>query len=138
MSEMRESETDSILLVESDPHLRKVVSASLEQIGVKTHEASQAQDAQRILRTEQPSILIVERDFPHGENGKLIEEFRSHRGQDRSHVVVTTTNRLSTSWRKQHQPKVVVYKPFDVRHLCRVIRALLLEPSKKTLPEHTA
>ena len=117
----------SVLLVESDDRLRRVISASLEQLGIRVMEAKDAEHAENLLDETHPEILVVERDFPHGRNGKIIHSYRNRSSPPSGPVIVTTTDRLSDSWRRQHEPQVVVYKPFDIRHLSRVIIGFLKE-----------
>lgn len=122
---MDQQDDVTVLLMESNDSLRRVVSASLEQIGVRVLEASGADSAQAILESEHPELLIVELDFPHGHNSKLIEAFRKHKPDHKGAVVVITAQRPSNTWRQQYQPEATVYKPFDIRHLCRVITTLV-------------
>lgn len=121
---MDQQDDVTVLLMESNDSLRRVVSASLEQIGVRVLEASSADSAQAILESEHPELLIVELDFPHKHNSKLIEVFRKHKPDHKGAVVVITAQRPSNTWRQQYQPEATVYKPFDTRHLCLIITSL--------------
>lgn len=129
---MDQQDDATVLLVESDDSLRRVISASLEQINVKVIEASGAESAQSILESEHPELLIVELDFPHKHNSKLIEVFRKNKPNHKGAVVVITAQRPSNTWRRKYQPRATVYKPFDIRHLCRVITTLVRVNDRKS------
>jgi two-component system phosphate regulon response regulator PhoB len=120
--------TFKVLLVESEANLRRVITASLEQLGLDVVEASDAKDAHRIIEDESPDLLIVELDFPHGHNGKLINAFRKSGVQEQQAVIVTTTDRPSKTWRQHYRPGATIYKPFDMRHLNRMVLELVHIP----------
>lgn len=113
---------ESILLIESDPDLRKVITLSLRQEGFDILEVSEIAQAYDFMRDRPPEILILELDFPHGNNGALIEAYRGTDNPTTGRVVLTTTIRPGDAWRKKYQPDAVIYKPFDVRQLCDLVK----------------
>jgi DNA-binding response OmpR family regulator len=115
----------TVLLVESEGSLRRVITASLKELGLKVLEASDLDCARDLLKTERPDLLITELDFPYGYNGEIIELFRNQKGECRGSVLVTTTQRFGDAWRRKYQPDVTLFKPFDIRLLCRSVTALL-------------
>lgn len=115
--------TGKVLLLETEPSLRKVVAASLQQSGLEIIEVGDAEEARRQLEQAPPQVFVVELDHPEGENGKLIETYRQN--IDDGAVVLTTTERPKDDWRQRYQPEAVVYKPFDIRVLAKSIRNLL-------------
>ncbi len=115
--------TATVLLLESEASLRKVVAASLRQLGLRIIQATDAQHARRLLKREEPALLVLELDHPAGKSGELIETFRQ--GTDEGVVLLTTTERPQDDWRRRYEPEVVVYKPFDVRMLAERVRRLI-------------
>lgn len=115
----------SVLLVESEGSLRRVLSVSLHELGLRVLEAPDLDRAKDLLNTDCPDLLITEIDFPFGRNGELIEQFRNKKGECRCSVVVTTTQRFGDDWRHRYQPDVTLYKPFDIRLLCKSVSRLL-------------
>jgi DNA-binding response OmpR family regulator len=115
---------DVVILVEKDKDLRRVISASLTQMGMLVLEACDDQEARRILEKDHAKILIIEHDWSLEKNTGVIEAFRKQRGSETAPVLVTTRNRLDDGWREQQKPIIVLYKPFDVRYLCRLINRL--------------
>jgi DNA-binding response OmpR family regulator len=112
----------AILLVEKDSDLRRVISASLAQIGLRVLEASDDQEAKQALEKDRVNILIVEHDWQYRKNTNVIKAFREQMGREAGTVLVTTKDRLDDTWRQQHNPLTVLYKPFDIRYLCRLIK----------------
>jgi DNA-binding response OmpR family regulator len=112
-----------VLLLESEPSLRKVVAASLKQTGLRIIEAEDADSARMRLEEESPDLFVLELDHPAGEHGALIDAFRQQ--CDEGAVVLTTTERPREGWRHRYQPEAIVYKPYDVRLLSRRIRRLI-------------
>lgn len=113
----------TVLLLETETSLRKVVAASLQQLGLRIIEAEDAEAAREHLRQEAPDLFVLELDHPSGENGALIDAYRQQ--SDEGAVVLTTTERPNDDWRQRYQPEAVVYKPFDVRYLSRRVRRLI-------------
>ncbi len=113
----------TVLLFESETSLRKVMAASLEQQGYDIIQAANADAARSHLRRDTPDLFVLELDHPAGDNGELIETYRN---QSRAGaVVLTTTERPDDGWRSRYRPEAVVYKPFDMRFLCRQVRGLM-------------
>lgn len=115
----------TVLLLESEPSLRRVVSLSLRQRGYQVLEAADSEAANELLEADKPDLLILELDHPHGENGRLIELYRENNEGAEGAVLLTTTHRPEESWRFRYRPDAVLYKPFDIRYLCRRVGALV-------------
>ena len=122
----------AILLVEKDSDLRRVISASLTQIGLRVLEASDDQEARQALEKDRVNILIVEHDWQYRKNTNVIKAFREQMGREAGTVLVTTKDRLDDTWRQQHNPLTVLYKPFDIRYLCRLVKALEEKDTEET------
>jgi DNA-binding response OmpR family regulator len=118
---------DTVLLFESESDLRKVVTACLEQIGLRVLEASDTASARKLITGEHPSLLLLELDFPDGKNSALIEDFRSisQHAKRSCRVVIMTEQRIGDEWRRQYKPDFVIYKPFDTRFLCYRVASML-------------
>jgi DNA-binding response OmpR family regulator len=114
-----------VLLVESEGSLRRVITVSLKELGLRVLDAPDIFCAKDLLKTERPDLLITELDFPFGRNGELIELYRMQNGECRGAVLVTTTQRFGDDWRRKYRPDVTLFKPFDIRVLCKFVSALL-------------
>jgi DNA-binding response OmpR family regulator len=132
---MNSTNRTTVLLVERDKDLRRVISASLAQMDVDVLEARDDKEARQILKKDHVKILIVEHDWKHSKNTNVIETYREQMKGETGTVLVTTKDRLNDGWREQQNPLTVLYKPFDVRYLCRLIKnyegkTLRKEPSR--------
>lgn len=112
----------SVLVVEENPDLRRAIKLSLETLGMEVHEAATGSQAMSALAQNVPEFLIVEFDYPEGRNTDLIEHYRERDSSGRGSVIVTTTRRLEVGLRNQIEPIEVLFKPFDIRMLFKMLR----------------
>ena len=133
---MEKKKASTVLLVESDEGLRRVITASLERLGLRVIEADTPSTALRIITTMEIDLLIVEHDFPDGNNCKLITAFCQQNPKHHDAVVVTTTQRPSGEFRREVKPGATIYKPFDIRRLCKLINSIIA--SESTLSEEVS
>jgi DNA-binding response OmpR family regulator len=118
----------TILIYERDRQLRRVISASLESQGCRVLQASDIEFAERLLQREIPDLLLIEFCEVGNQEGKLITQFRAGNAPNSpSPVLVTTIARPEKEWIREHKPDLLVYKPYDVRHLQNSIREVLEE-----------
>jgi DNA-binding response OmpR family regulator len=116
---LRSVRNRTALIVERDRALRQVMLLSLIQLGLKVRDVGSYEDGERLLDQFMPDILIMDFDYPEGRNAQLIESYRERLADEVRPVIVTTTQRLKDSWRRQCEPISVLYKPFDVRLLVK-------------------
>jgi DNA-binding response OmpR family regulator len=115
----------NLLLLERDPGLRKSVKLTLEQDGLDVWDVQDEVDAQEILERKSPDLLVLDHENLAEHLGELIALYRENREEEEGIVLVTTARRIDDSWRLRYEPDLVVYKPFDVRFLCRRIKSLI-------------
>lgn len=117
--------TSSILLMEGDPELRKATAVSLEQQGWRVLEATNLDHAQAILDENFPDILMLELDLPYGICGLIIKRYREHSDNEHSgKVLLIADQRPGDEWRRRYHPDLVIYKPYDIRHVLRSVQSL--------------
>jgi DNA-binding NtrC family response regulator len=128
MIQVAEPMHKTILLYERDRQLRRVISASLESQGWRVLQASNIEFATQLLQREIPDLLLIEFCEIEEQEGRLIAHFRAEKAPGSlSPVLVTTIDRPTKEWIQEHQPDLVIYKPYDVRHLQNSIRQALEE-----------
>ena len=120
-----------VLIVEHDPELRKIMEISLKQVGVKVTSVSRYPNALKILEQKSPDIFVVDFDLRDGDPGRLIAAFRKNPKFNGGLVLVSTANRLEDDWRREHKPDSVIYKPFDIRYLIRLIDLIAQKKEKE-------
>jgi DNA-binding response OmpR family regulator len=119
------------LLIEHDPELRRIMIISLEQSGMKVIATSRFAHALQVLQQETHDLFLTDIDLGDGDPGRLITAFRRNKRSGCGAVVVTTACRLEDGWRRKHKPDAVIYKPFDIRHMIRLMWALLEKKSDR-------
>ncbi len=119
-----------VLLLESDPGLRKVISITLHQLGVRVFPASSVKQAQALINAIAPHLFVLAMENPVRPYGNLIEHYRRRTSRPSNPVMVLTTRRLDDPWRRRYQPDAVLYKPFDIRFfISRIADLLKIEPA---------
>jgi DNA-binding response OmpR family regulator len=117
----------SALVVEKEAALQQAMLISLIGVGMDVKVAGSSEDAARILDHYSPDVLIVDFDYPEGHNARLIEIYRERLGRSDQPVIVTTMQRLAENWRRMCEPISVLYKPFDIRLLIKMLTSKLAE-----------
>jgi DNA-binding response OmpR family regulator len=115
----------NLLLLERDPELRRSVRLALERDGVEVWTAPDAVHAREILAQRSPDLIVLDHENLAEHLGPLIAQYRGGDDGKEGIVLVTTARRIDDGWRLRHRPDFVIYKPFDVRFLCRRVKALV-------------
>jgi DNA-binding response OmpR family regulator len=123
--------TETVLLVEPDHQLRRVIAVSLEQKGLRVLQASDTGFAIRLLEREDPELLILDLK-PCAGTDRLVQAYLDDENdenlaQRNRPILVTTLERPDKSWLQEFKPDAVIYKPFDVRYLYRRVMESLQE-----------
>ncbi|MBN2556842.1 MAG: hypothetical protein JXA97_12955 [Anaerolineales bacterium] len=113
-----------VLLLEYEIHLRKVASLSLQQAGMDVLAAASADEAFSLMNEQAFQLLIVSVDCEDDDLDALLDDFRRRGRHQAAPLIVITGERINTDWRSRHKPDKTIYKPYDIRHLCRAARSL--------------
>jgi DNA-binding response OmpR family regulator len=115
---------DTVLLLEHDADLRKIVALMLKECGMHVVEAPNTRIAQQVIQNQTPNLLVLDFEAPSSDSGDLINLFRNTCKNQHKAVLMTTFNRPDDNWRRLFNPDVVIYKPYDVRYLVDCIKRL--------------
>jgi len=127
-----------VLIVEYEAALRRVLALSLQLAGLDVITAINAEEAANLISRSTFDLLIVSVDYPGGQDEQLIEQFRSPPSAKNAPILVIAGERMSSIWNQRFHPTKTIYKPYDIRHLCRVARQLVnLENETNTEPSRT-
>ena len=131
---MELTEVHSVLLVEGDSALRKVIALGLRHQGISVLEAASAQAA-RALIDQHPSLVILDIDSGISGNHSLLSELRAH-------ALFAETPAVVLAWECSAEVSnqlagdaaaVCLAKPFDARRLFTQVESLL-----EALPQRSA
>jgi DNA-binding response OmpR family regulator len=125
--------THTVLLVEGDAALRKVISLGLRQQGISVLEAASAQAA-RALIAQRPSLLILDIDSSVAGNRNLLPDLRAQNGLAETPAVVLAweCSPEMSDHLASDGAAVCLAKPFDARHLFSKVELLLAALPKRS------
>jgi DNA-binding response OmpR family regulator len=116
----------SVLLVEADAALRRVITLGLRQQGVEVLEAASTKQAQTLLE-HSPSLLIVDVDGGVSSDWSLLERVRAGDQPASPPIVILTwdCSPEGNAQLAQGDQAVCLVKPFDARRLLGEVETLL-------------
>ena len=117
----------SVLVVEDDPQLRRIIVANLRARGHAVREVEAVAEAVEALRAEQPDLLILDVNLPDGTGWDVLRQ-----AQPPAEVRVLMLTAVPVSPRRLAQFRPVAYlpKPFPLDALLR-----LAESETRTVAE---
>lgn len=119
----------TVLLVEDDPGVRKLVEAALAERGLQVRSAGDDRAAQRILEREAAQIGVLIADVHLGASANGYDVARRARKLNPRIEVVYITGRSLDVDRFGVSGGVLVPKPFDIDNLTDVVQALAKDPA---------
>ncbi len=131
------ADTPTVLLVERDAALRRVIALGLQHQGISVLEAASAQQA-RALMEQHPALLILDVDSDLAGDRALLPELRAYDGLARTPAVVLTwdcSSELSDQL-EGDTAAVCIAKPFDARRLFTEVAVLLEAAAQRRRMEH--
>jgi signal transduction histidine kinase/ActR/RegA family two-component response regulator len=120
---------ETILVVEDESHVRRMSVAALKELGYQVYEASNGEDALKILM-RQPEIALLFTDIvmPGMDGWKLAEAARA----DMPGIQVLYTTGYAVIHEGTHDPDAaLIGKPFTNDELARKIRSILDHTQRK-------
>lgn len=119
----------TVLLVEDDPEIRKLVEEALTDRGLQVRAAEGDRAAVRILEREAPQIGVLVADVHLGASATGFDvALRARRLNPRIEVIYITGRPLDVSRFGVHGG-VLMPKPFDLENLADVVQALAKDPA---------
>lgn len=93
----REGAIKNILVVDDEPHIRKILSLLLTKKGYRVNTAPSGETALEFLKHERPDLIILDQNMP-GMNG--LETLKRIRGLDKEIGIVMLTGYVSDDLKK--------------------------------------
>jgi len=116
-----------ILLVEDDPHARRLVTSCLRRMGLVVHEVKSNAEAAQMLDTLTPDLVCLDLRLPDGNGLTVCEKMRA---SERLHdVPVLVISALAEASHMEHAEAVganeYLVKPFRAAALTLSVRELM-------------
>lgn len=122
----------SILLVDDDPAIRKILSLSLEMEGFVIYQASNGEEALEAIDSTIPDLVILDVMMPKMNGFEVLKNVRaSPKTEDLPVVMLTARSSQEDVWEGWREGvDYYMTKPFDIEELLRFVERILTEPSE--------
>jgi two-component system KDP operon response regulator KdpE len=118
------SATAKILIVDDEPHIRRLISGTLTRAGYDVIEASAARPALDLVERERPDVVLLDLGLPDRDGIELVPLIRQH--SDAAVIVVSARDATDEKVAALDLGAIdYVTKPFDTDELLARIRAAL-------------
>jgi two-component system, OmpR family, KDP operon response regulator KdpE len=113
----------TILVVEDEPNVRKLVTVNLVQRGYRVLEAGDGQRAWEHLNNQKPELLILDIKLPDMTGWDILDQFGDHNFP----VLVMTATPVDQNEVLNQYPCVaeILVKPFNINKLLSAIQRVL-------------
>lgn len=121
----------TILVVDDDPGIVRLVRSYLEQAGFKVNSALDGATARRLIRTERPDLVILDLMLPDDDGFEIARSLRND-SVTRSLAIIMLTARVDDTDRVvglELGADDYIVKPFNPRELVARVRAVLRRAS---------
>jgi DNA-binding NtrC family response regulator len=117
--------TASLLVVDDDASIRKIVSDRLRALGYRTESASDGEEALQRIEAWEPDLLVLDLQMPR-KDGFAVLEALSGRPDRPAVIVLTAHGSIDAAVRAVKMgAEDLLTKPFDAAQLEHVIRTVL-------------
>lgn len=122
-----------ILIVDDEPHVRRVVRLSLEKEGYRVEEAEHGAAALHMVSVTRPDALLTDFKMPNMNGRELVEAIRSqYSGQPFPIFVMTSlTGREERDWVRGLQNVHFLEKPISPRRMIAQLSAQFANPARE-------
>ncbi len=125
------AEPAKILIVDDEPHIRRILQFLLEEAGHRVVPAENGRQALDLLAAQQPDLVLLDLMMPHLDGFAVLERIRQNRETQRLPVIMLTAHDQSSTRIKGLRGGANDYiaKPFDQDELLARV-ANMLESSR--------
>ncbi len=114
----------SVLIVDDDPFIRKLVRTTLEDVaGMTIVEAANGEEALEVARAEKPSIVFLDIDMPVLEGTEACRRLRAGQAGAEATIVMLTAAARDEAERESQAAGADLFltKPFSPLELLRLV-----------------
>ncbi len=127
-----------VLVVDSDPDSRYLLTILFEEYGVETIAATSAIEALEILKQIKPDLLISEIRLPNEDGYSLMDKVKAFEIQRQVHIPALALTVYAREDDRAHALSVGfgkhLSKPFDIDELIETVACLTLTKQLQTVP----
>jgi CheY-like chemotaxis protein len=117
----------SVLIVDDDPFIRKLVATTLEDVaGFELAEASDGREALEVARREPPELVFLDIDMPHVDGYEACRLLRAEPQTAQATIVMLTAAAGEEAEREAEEAGADLFltKPFSPLELLRLVHDL--------------
>src|SRR6266540_4654694 len=119
-------ERSSVLVVDDDPNIRKMIIAALRREGYDFSEAPNGKDALEIMRNEHPSVVVLDLMMPIVSGWEVLQERAKDPALQQIPVIIVSANRApEIAAAVDKGICAFLPKPFDINVLNALVRSCL-------------
>lgn len=122
----------SVLIVDDDPFVRKLIATTLEDVAeFELHEAADGVEALEVARREVPSLVFLDVDMPRLDGIDACRRLRAEKETAATTIVMLTAAHGDSVERqaKEAGADLFLTKPFSPLDLLRLVERLGEQPS---------
>lgn len=115
----------TVLTVDDDDKMRKLLKVNLQTDGIEVREANTGNECLRLVRDEPIDLVLLDLDLPDGSGWDVLATMRSTPEMSTMPVIVLSATPPERGKLRQLRPEDYVQKPFDARDLTDRVRKVL-------------
>lgn len=122
----------SVLIVDDDPFVRKLIATTLEDVAeFELHEAADGVEALEVARREVPSLVFLDVDMPRLDGIDACRRLRAEKETAATTIVMLTAAHGDSVERQAEEAGADLFltKPFSPLDLLRLVERLGEQPS---------
>lgn len=104
----------SILVIDDDIALRVMFQTLLREEGYRVLEANNGQEALDLLKTEKPSLIVLDLMMPVMNGWQFLEEVEKHPELDATPIILLSASRELATTARLNKIRAFLPKPFDI------------------------
>jgi DNA-binding response OmpR family regulator len=117
----------SVLVIEDDPTLARTIERNLDALGYDVQSATTVEEAIKLLRHEQPAMLLLDIALPDGCGWDVLRELNPA-VREAFPVVAMSVLSLDAQIVRRQGAVAVLQKPFSIETLLRLVTQFLQPP----------
>jgi DNA-binding response OmpR family regulator len=124
-TEVHRAKQLSVLVVDDDRAISKLIRYNLEDKGTQVVEAANGLDCIRILREARVDLILLDLRLPDFSGWGILSLLRLTEPLRHIPVIVVTVEPPDTDLIAQFRPEEYIQKPFDIRDLLARVRRVI-------------